>query len=471
MDKWFTHDDPVQFLFLNDLLLGPIFIYLVVTFCKNHIRKKKNPIYQKYFMNALMIRLFSAVLMALVYQYYYDGGGDTHTYFTYTLRIREVLFESRSDFFSLLLFPPHDTFLLNKVFGPGAPYFADHSSNVVIRITVVLSYLLFNTYILISFAYTLFCFYGCWKIFSLFQQLYPHLEKEFALACLFLPSVCFWGTGILKDPICLGALGMLTYHFYKLFFEKTRIFGRIIIIAICFWLLKMIKFYILLSFLPAYSFWIIFRFKETISSNFIRSIVSPLIFILSVCLGGLLLYKIAAISQRYSFDSIIRTAKDTQNWLYYSSQTQGGSGYSLGNIDYTPAGIIKIVPKAINVALFRPYLWEARKPILIPAALEGLISLFFTIRLLYKTGFSRFFKLIITNPEVQFCLIFSMIFAFAVGFTSYNFGSLIRYKIPLMPFYYIAIFILSDKDKSTVFAEKKKRPVRKKPPTARLVPA
>ena len=59
----------------------------------------------------------------------------------------------------------------------------------------------------------------------------------------------------------------------------------------------------------------------------------------------------------------------------------------------------------------------------------------------------RFTKLILTNPEVQFCLIFSLLFAFSVGFTSYNFGSLVRYKIPFMPFYYIALFILADKEK------------------------
>lgn len=143
----------------------------------------------------------------------------------------------------------------------------------------------------------------------------------------------------------------------------------------------------------------------------------------------------------------MRTAKDTQNWLYLSSQLQGGSGYSLGNIDYTPIGLLKIFPKAVNVSLFRPYIWEAKKPILIPAAIEGLVSLFFTIRLIYKAGFIRFFKLILTNPEVQFCMVFSLIFAFAVGFTSYNFGALVRYKIPLMPFYYIALFILQTKKK------------------------
>lgn len=470
MDKWFTHDDPVQFLFLNDLLLGPIFIFIVLKLASVYIKKKKNPVYKKYFLLALSIRFASAVIMALVYQLYYDGGGDTHTYFTYSLRIRDILQENTLDFFKIVFLPPTDEFTVTKYFGVGSAYFLNESSNMVIRMTVLLSYPLLNTYILISFAYTLFCFYGCWKIFTLFQQLYPHLEKEFALACLFLPSVCFWGTGILKDPICLGALGTVTYHVYKLFFEKSKIIQRVIIVLLCLYLLKIIKVYILLSFLPAYSFWIVFRYKETIASDFLKSFFSPVIFIFSVIFGVYILHKIALYSQRYSFDSIVRTAKDTQNWLYYSSTLQGGSGYSLGNIDYTPMGLLKVMPKAINVSLFRPYLWEAKKPILIPAAIEGLISLFFTIRLLYKTGFTRFTRLILTNPEVQFCLVFSLIFAFSVGFTSYNFGTLVRYKIPLMPFYYIALFILADKDKTTVF-NKKKNPVKNKPVTRKLAPA
>jgi len=446
MDKWFSHEDPSQFLFLNDLLLAPIFIFLIYVFAKNYIKKKQNPIYQKYFIKALGIKIVSAVLMALVYQYYYHGG-DTHTYFTYVERTRNIFYESKLDFLNFLFFSPDDRFLATKYFESGSDFFMNESSNIVIRIATILSYPFLNTYILISFTFTIFCFYGCWKIFSLFHQLYPHLEKEFALACLFLPSVCFWGTGILKDPICLGALGTLTYHIYKLFFEKTKIFKRIIVIILCFWLLKVIKVYIILSFMPAYSFWIIFRYKETIKSNFIKSTMSPFLFVISVVMGGLILVKIAAYSERYAFENLIRTAKDTQNWLYLSSQTQGGSGYSLGNIDYTPLGMLKIFPKAVNVSLFRPYIWEARKPILIPAAIEGLVSLFFTIRLIYKAGFMRFFRLIMTNPEVQFCLVFSLIFAFSVGFTSYNFGSLVRYKIPMMPFYYIALFILADKEK------------------------
>lgn len=468
MSKWFTHEDLSQFLFLNDFLLAPIFIFIVYLIAKSYIKTKTNPVYKKYFIKALMIRFISAIIMALIYQYYYRGG-DTCTYFTYVQHIRSILHINTNDFIKIVFFPPHDTFLIEKYFELGSGFYVNESSNIIIKIALFLSYPLCNTYILISFVFTLFCFYGCWKIFMLFYELYPHLEKEFALACLFLPSVCFWGTGILKDPICLGALGALTYHVYKLIFFRTKIIRRFFFIIICFWLLKIIKVYIILSFMPAYSFWIIFRYKETIKSNFIKTTASPILFVISIVFGGFILFKLAAVSHRYGFDSIIRTAKDTQNWIYLSSQN-GGSGYSLGNIDYTPIGVLKVFPKAVNVALFRPYLWEAKKLILIPAALEGLFSLFLTIRLLYKAGFIRFGKLILSNPEVQFCLVFSVIFAFSVGFTSFNFGSLVRYKIPLMPFYFMALFILADKDKSVV-ENPKKKPKKPIPKAKKLVPA
>lgn len=449
MEEWFTHLVPNKFLFLNDFLLAPIAFVIIVVLAKTYANKQKDDAYKKYFVQGIIVRLFSSIVFALLYQYYYNGGGDSSTFFTYSLRLREILGENPNDFAKLVFHAPTDSFFVYKHFGLGSEFFLNESTNLVIRITVLLSLPLLNTYLLISFFFALFCYYGCWKIFRLFSQLYPHLEKEIAWASLFIPSVCFWGTGILKDPLCLGALGTLTYHFYKLVFEKTKIIRRLIVVIFCFWLLMKLKVYIILSFMPAYTFWIIFRFKETIKSKFLKSVMSPLIFIVSIGIGAIILIKIAAVSERYNLEQLVRTAKDTQNWLLYSSMRQGGSGYSLGNIEFTPLGILNVFPKAINVALFRPYLWEANKPILVPAALEGLISLYFTIRLLYKCGFIRFTKLIIINPEIQFCMIFSIIFAFAVGFTSYNFGSLVRYKIPMMPFYFIALIILSDKDKTT----------------------
>ncbi len=465
MGSWFTHVEQNRFIFLNDYLFAPIFIFILMLLIKQRMKIKPSSLKQKYLLKAFWFKIFCTILFAGIYQYYYKGG-DTNTYFLNIQNVHNVFYENPLMFFKIVFSIQPDLFEYEKYLGQSTYFYADPSVYAVIRIGALLSFPLFNTYMLIALTFSMFCLYGCWKIFELFQRLYPHLEKELAVACLFLPSVGFWGSGILKDPLCMGALGALTYHAYRLFFDRNKIIRRVIMIACCLILIKVVKVYILLSFLPAYSFWLIFHFKENINSRFIKALMSPMLFAVSSIMGMFVFIKVAQISNKYALENLMRTAKDTQNWLYYSSQMQGGSGYTLGELDYSLKGLLKVAPKAINVTLFRPYIWEARKLILIPAALEGLISLFLTIRLLYKAGFIRFTKLILTNPEVQFCMIFSLIFAFSVGFTSYNFGSLVRYKIPLMPFYFIALFILADREKEEDIKEKaqlKIKPAVKKP--------
>ena len=466
MGSWFTHVEENRFIFLNDYLLAPVFIFILLYLVKRRIRNKPSAIKSKYLLKAFWFKVFCTILFAAVYQYYYRGG-DTNTFFLNIQHVHNLFYENPEMFFKVVFSPTPDLFEFRKYLGDSTYIYSDTSMYTIIRIGAILSFPLFKTYILIALVFSMFCLYGCWKIFELFHRLYPHLEKELALSCLFLPSVGFWSSGILKDPICLGALGALTYHTYRLFFDKKKLILRVVVIFFCVWLIKSIKVYILLSFLPAYSFWLFFHIKEKIKGGFMRHLMSPVLFAISSVIGVYVLIKIAQYSHRYALDNLIRTAKDTQNWIYYSSQLQGGSGYTLGNIEYSTMGLLKVAPKAINVTLFRPYIWEAKKLILIPAALEGLISLFLTIRLLYKAGFIRFTKLILTNPEVQFCLIFSLIFAFSVGFTSYNFGSLVRYKIPLMPFYFIALFILADREKEEDIIEKAR--LKKKSPTQKRV--
>ena len=77
-----------------------------------------------------------------------------------------------------------------------------------------------------------------------------------------------------------------------------------------------------------------------------------------------------------------------------------GSGFSNKGINFSTTGILLQSPGAIFTTLFRPYIWEARKPILILASIEGMFTFFLTVRLLFKSGFINFFKLIAANPSM-----------------------------------------------------------------------
>ena len=125
--------------------------------------------------------------------------------------------------------------------------------------------------------------------------------------------------------------------------------------------------------------------------------------------------------------------------------------------------MIKKFPQGVVVTLFRPFPWECKKVIVALSALEALAFLYFTCKLLFnrKSKLSLFMK----DPTVLFCLIFSLIFSFAVGISAGNFGALSRYKIPCLPFY--GAFLMISLSYSSKGAQERKAHLNK----AKKVPA
>jgi hypothetical protein len=79
------------------------------------------------------------------------------------------------------------------------------------------------------------------------------------------------------------------------------------------------------------------------------------------------------------------------------------------------------------------------------SAIEASMFLLITLKLLLLIGPARVWRAISSDPNIQFCLTFTMIFAFAVGISTYNFGSLSRYRIPCLPLYAIALVLINYK--------------------------
>ena len=131
-----------------------------------------------------------------------------------------------------------------------------------------------------------------------------------------------------------------------------------------------------------------------------------------------------------------------QTWHGYLDAQNGGSGYSLGELDFTPIGILMKVPASINFTFFRPYLWESNSLVVLVAAIESLLVTLLFLWAFLKAGIFKSIKLLFSHPFIMFCLTFSLIFGFFVGFTSYNYGALVRYKTPCLPFFYVILFLL-----------------------------
>ena len=117
-----------------------------------------------------------------------------------------------------------------------------------------------------------------------------------------------------------------------------------------------------------------------------------------------------------------------------------GSGYTLGELDGTWQSMVKLAPQAINISLFRPYLWEVTNPLMLLSALEGLVLFLLTLQVIWRVRWKTISYL--QKPDILFCLVFAFVFAFAVGVSTFNFGTLSRYKIPMMPYFLLALGII-----------------------------
>jgi hypothetical protein len=438
---------------IKDILLTPIyllFVYLGAYMVRN---KCTNPATKQYFIPALTVKIIGAISLGLIYQFYYHGG-DTYNFFRDSGVIWEAFLDSPFTAFGIIFsdgkYDPNLYEYTRRIY-----FYTDPYTFHVIRIAGFFGLFTFHTYTLIAISFAIVSFSGLWALYQVLFDLYPHLHRKLAIAVFFIPSVFFWGSGLMKDTIALGALGWVFYAFYFGIIERKRIILNLFILFANILIVQGIKVYILLCFLPAAFFWIFLAYRAKMKSAVIRALSLPLIIILAIPISYQAVLKVTEDNARYKLENITTTTQVTANWLQYVGTKEQGSVYSLGEFDGTWGNLLSKGPQAVTVSLYRPFLWEVRNPVMLLSALEAAVFLFLTLRILMQIKLTRLASILTKQPLILFCLVFSLTFSFAVGISSYNFGTLVRYKIPMLPFFSAALFIIQSQ------AVKKRKKVRR----------
>lgn len=445
----------MQYLTIWDLILTPVYLIILSELAKRY-RDKHYPTghpLRPYYLKGLYVKFAGAVFIALVFQYYY-GGGDTFNYFTHAQQINATMSDSFGVWLKVLT---RSSVEANPEIYPYASqiyWYNDPSSYAVCSIAAVFGLLNGTSYLPIALLFAYFSYTGIWAMYRTFTNIYPQFYKELAIAFLFIPSTFVWGSAIFKDTVCMFGLGWLTYTTFRIFINKDFSIKNIFLLALSFYIIAMIKLYILLAFIPALSLWLLMTYAKQIKSPGVRWLVNMLFIGMSI--GGFMVLsqRFAEEMGSYSLEKVAKTAATTRDWIGYVSDVQEGSGYDLGEFDPSIVGMLSKFPQAVVVTFFRPFPWEARKVIVALSALEALAFLYLTTRVILTRR--KALKKLLKDPNIIFFLIFSVIFAFAVGISSYNFGALSRYKIPCLPFYAAMIVILLRKDQPLTVSQQRK---------------
>ena len=430
-----------QYLSIIDLVFAPLLLTLFFFNAKRiQMRHIEEQPYYRYYVTGLFVKLFGAIAICLVYVFYY-GGGDTLNYYSDNTVISRLFVQSPLKALSY-------TFGANTAdkwfyfdINTGWPiYFVDTHASMITKITWVLSLVTFNSFTGQTMILAWLSYFLIWRMYEVFLMEFPGLSKEFAISLFFVPSLFFWGSGLLKDTVTFAAVTLFTSSFYYLVVKKQRQVLNISYMVFASILLINIKPYIFFALLPGSLLWYSGIGLSKIDNKLLRAYMGPILGVITLLSVFVVLQFMSSFLGDYSLDNVLNKAVVTQQDL--KAEYYQGSSFDIGDFDPTIPGILSKMPLAITACLFRPYLWESNNPGMMMSGLENFIMLLFTLYLLVKLRVYNVFRLMFRHRLLFFTVSFSLFFSFSVGLTTSNFGSLVRYKIPAIPFYLISLFVI-----------------------------
>lgn len=430
---------------LTDLILFPLYVlfFHLVFFARR--KRMDDPILKKYHKQGFWVKVASAIAFTFFYTVI-TKGDTTVLYYTEGINITKLILKDIRNIKLLFIQGvDFDQNLLANTFNRG--YFKNESNYFVTKLVAIFSFFSFGSYAVINLFFSMISFSGVWRLYKFFYEQYPKLHKQFALVILFLPNFIFWSSGILKDPLCTGMLGWLTYSAYCAFKKRTSVIKNITIAVIAAYVLLIVKAYILAAYIPFFALYLVLSRISIMKSVVVKLLalftVTVIVSITLFFLSG----KIENLLGDYALDKITESVKTSQEGFANIADV-AESSFSLGaDFDGSPASLIHIAPAAVTASLFRPYIWESKKISTLLSALESLAFIIFTLYVLYKARL-RFFIYIFKDPVIMYCFWYAILFAMFVGAIALNFGTLVRYKIPCIPFYLAALILILNRVKT-----------------------
>ncbi len=427
-----------------DFILFPIY-FLIVYAIGSAIKNRnvgENKVY-KYYLKGLIVKIGGGFIFCCIYIFYYKGG-DTLAYWKFSGILNNMLSKNFSVYLDIL---GGDLSMQNYYHfdsSTGFPeYWKDAQSFATIRFTSPLYFLTVKSYFACTLLLSALSYAGIWRLYLLFTREFPGLEKQFAIAILYFPSMIFWGSGIMKDTYTLAAACWFTYSIYMVFIKREKIIPNVFWLIFTAYIMVSFKPYIFIALLPGTLVWVSFKRIQAIESPVFKVLIAPVIIAVFFVLGSFVLSSLSSDLKQYSsVDSMLEKAVVSQYDLkqdYY-----GGNSFDIGEFDGSIGGIFSKFPLAVTAGLFRPFIFEARNPVMFISGVENTFLLIFTLVFLFRVGPIKILKYVVKEPLLLFSLTFAIFFAFGIGLSTSNFGALVRYKIPCIPFYLSSLYIMRE---------------------------
>lgn len=415
-------------------LLIPYFIcfYFFLTW---HFKAYKNEI--RVFLPSFFVLKLLAIVINVLLIFHLWKTGDALSYFNESKNLIALI---KKDFTNIkYLFLPVENYneiiKFDNVYQLTIGGAGLESNFLVSRICAVLYPLGLGKFLLVNALFAFLSAIAQIKLYLVLVERYPAVKMGVAFSILFVPTVLFYGSPIFKETVCIIFLGFAAWNASQIWKSKS-IVRNLFFLLVSFLFLMIVKNYvpviIIISLLLTY-----------LTVKLRRLFFKGLIFKIFLTIGitGLLFLFFFEMSyfDPYVTDFVIQSNTFLENYKNEFGET---SGFELGSqIDPSVSGILKKSPLSFYTTYFRPHLWEANKMIILITAMESTLLLIFICYVFFKRFI--YFKQIFKNDKLLFTMsIYIIMLGCLIGLTTFNFGTLARYKVPGVPFLWLAGFII-----------------------------
>lgn len=356
-----------------------------------------------------------------------------------------------------------------------------------IRLNAVIMLFSFGNYAVHALVMLMLSFIGQFAFYKTFKSYFPKKEILLSIIIFLTPSVLFWTSGVLKEPIAMCLMGLMMYAYFKVFIHQNYKLKHIVLLVSSLFLFLIIKPYILVLLLvPLILFTLVKRYEiKRVLSFYISSIILVYglgFFVLkfgfqkdvlntivvrqndfvSLSKGGIFFIrgdkyvrleckdsanyrlvdtaqKLCQLNRHSAFmywnthnlrDTIIETNnKDTSYFYLKTICAPSGSAIYIDRLQYSWSSFAKLIPESFYNVLCKPLFFDSRSVLELMASFENLcFILFFVICFIFID------KRLIDKNLLVFCIVIILSSFVLIGLTTTVTGAIVRYKVPFIPF-------------------------------------
>ncbi|GAB4252332.1 MAG: hypothetical protein Kow0079_07000 [Vicingaceae bacterium] len=374
-----------------------------------------------------------AFILILVYTYYYTDRetADIFKYFDDSKIMFDALKSKPVDFFKMFFGIANDNEYFNIHYYDKMNYWyflynqndVYSDSHVMIRLNVFLRFLSFGYYPVHAVLMTFFSYSGLISIFKFFSNALSLLKSRLLfIGISILPSIVFWTSGVIKEALVLGMIGLFLFSFQNI---KRNILLKSLLLLCSLLVMYYLKFYVFIAFVVAFApFAVNLKLKKPLLINSISIVFFVVSFI---------------VLNYFSNDSILNLVQLKQESFFQLAKNNTvNSFFNIPEI-HSVFDIFKYAPNALYNALLRPNIFSFHSLFELLSGIENsIVFLILIIALFYIK------KAKINNPYFLFASIFITLLFSIIGLTVPIAGAIVRYKTPALPFLiFIIVYIIN----------------------------